>query len=295
MNVLITGADGQLGYELQRSAPDGVNLFCTDYKSLDITSGSAIETFFQEAKPAVVINAAAYTAVDKAEDDRETALAVNATGPKLLAEACAAAGIPMVQISTDFIFSGEQATPYQAGDKPCPLSVYGVTKLKGENHVRAILPESSLIIRTAWVYSAHGNNFVKTMLRLMAEKEQLGVIADQVGSPTWAHNLAQCVWNGVFSLLGGKATVLVCHYTDAGVASWYDFAVAIQEEALLAGLLEKEIPVNPILTTDYPTPAKRPAYSVLDKTGAWAELNAPKIHWRSGLRSMLAELAADRS
>ncbi|MBO9497165.1 dTDP-4-dehydrorhamnose reductase [Thalassotalea sp. G20_0] len=289
-HVLITGADGQLGYELQRTAPEFATLFCTDYRDLDITSKAAIQAFFRKSMPAVVINAAAYTAVDKAEMDVDTARAVNATGAQLLAKACAASKIPMVQVSTDFVFSGGQSTPYRADDQPLPLSVYGHTKLEGENHVRELLPQSSLIIRTAWVYSAHGHNFLKSMLRLMQEKEQLGVVADQVGSPTWANHLAQCVWKGAVHLLEGSVQTAVHHYTDAGVASWYDFAVAIQEEALQLGLLDKAIPVNPIETIDYPTPAKRPAYSVLDKTSSWTELAAPKVHWRVALRSMLAEL-----
>ncbi|WP_257293946.1 dTDP-4-dehydrorhamnose reductase [Endozoicomonas sp. YOMI1] len=291
INVLITGANGQLGYELRRTAPQFARLFCTDYHQLDITDEVAIQAFFKSSTPAIVINAAAYTAVDKAEMDVETARAVNVTGAELLAKACANNKIPMVQVSTDFVFCGGKSSPYHADDQPQPLSVYGHTKLEGENHVREILPQSSLIIRTAWVYSAHGNNFVKTMLRLMQEKDQLGVVADQVGTPTWANHLAQCVWNGVSHLLEGTVHSPVHHYTDAGVASWYDFAVAIQEEALQLGLLDKAIPVSPIQTIDYPTPATRPAYSVLDKTSSWTELSAPKVHWRVALRQMLAELA----
>ncbi|KEI70763.1 dTDP-4-dehydrorhamnose reductase [Endozoicomonas elysicola] len=290
MNVLITGADGQLGYELRRTAPDFAQLSFTDYQQLDITDEAAIQAFFASASPAVVINAAAYTAVDKAELDVDTARAVNATGAALLARACADHNIPMLQVSTDFVFDGAQSSPYHADDQPHPLSVYGQTKLEGENHVRELLPQRSLIIRTAWVYSAHGNNFVKTMLRLMQEKEQLGVVADQVGTPTWANHLARCVWNGVVRLLEGSVQLPVHHFTDAGVASWYDFAVAIQEEALQLGLLDKAIQITPIQTLDYPTPATRPAYSVLDKTSTWAELEAPQVHWRVALRQMLAEL-----
>ncbi|WP_245673498.1 dTDP-4-dehydrorhamnose reductase [Endozoicomonas ascidiicola] len=290
IKVLITGADGQLGYELQRTVPDFIALTCTDSRELDITSSQAIDDSFRKIQPAVVINAAAYTAVDKAETDVDLARAVNATGPKLLASACKAANIPMVQVSTDFVFDGNRSTPYSENVAPNPLSVYGHTKLEGEQFVRDLLPDSSLIIRTAWVYSAHGNNFVKTMLRLMQEKDQLGIVSDQIGSPTWAHNLANCVWNGVTTLLEGKVTHPVYHYTDAGTASWYDFAVAIQKEALNLGLLNTSIPINPILTSDYPTPAVRPAYSVLDKAAAWRDLQAPQVNWRVALRAMLAEL-----
>lgn len=291
INVLITGADGQLGYELQRTAPDNVQLYCTDNRNLDITSPSAIAAFFDDVSPDVVINAAAYTAVDQAEQDRDRAEAVNAYGPKYLATICKDRGTAMVHISTDFIFSGQQEAPYQSDDVAMPLSVYGRTKLQGEQFVQALLPSSSLIIRTAWVYSKHGNNFVKTMLRLMQEKTELSIVADQMGSPTWAFHLAQCVWDGALQLQNKRLPMAVYHYTDDGVASWFEFAVAIQREALELGLLATPIPIKPIRTVDYPTAAARPTYSVLDKSQTWRDLNAPKRDWRVALRSMLAELS----
>lgn len=299
LKVLITGSKGQLGYELERTAPEGIELLAVDVDQLDITSAVAVDTFFKEHQPDAVINAAAYTAVDKAETDREMAYAVNATGPRFLAQACADAAIPMVQVSTDFVFDGNQSTPYQPEDKPNPTSVYGDSKLKGEQAVTEILGNKAIIIRTAWVYSTHGNNFVKTMLRLMAEKDQLGVVADQIGTPTWAWTLANGCWQAVTKLKVesfqrlNDSTLGRCniyHWTDGGVASWYDFAEAIQEEAIILGMLDKRIPVNPIPAGAYPTPAKRPPYSVLDKTSAYQQLNMKPMHWRVSLRAMLEEL-----
>ena len=287
--VLITGSNGQLGYELKRLAPQGFELLAVDVDQLDITSASAVDAFFKEHQPDAVINAAAYTAVDKAETERELAYAVNATGPLFLAQACADTGIPMVQVSTDFVFDGNQSTPYQPEDKPNPISVYGDSKLKGEQAVTELLGNKASIIRTAWVYSAHGNNFVKTMLRLMAEKDQLGVVADQIGTPTRASSLAQACWNACLNLMEGKEGGMY-HWTDAGAASWYDFAEAIQEEAIILGMLDKRIPVNPIPASAYPTPAKRPSFSVLGKTSVYEQLNMQPMHWRQNLRLMLQEL-----
>ncbi len=289
MRLLITGANGQLGYELKRTAPEGVELLTVDVDQLDITSAVAVESFFKQYKPDALINAAAYTAVDKAETDYELAYAVNATGPRFLAQACADIAIPMVQVSTDFVFDGERSTPYQPKTTPKPISVYGDSKLKGEQAVIEILGSKVSIIRTAWVYCAHGNNFVKTMLRLMQEKDQLGVVADQIGTPTWAKGLAQACWSAYANLMQGKEGG-VFHWTDAGVASWYDFATAIQEEAITLGLLEKSIPINQIPASAYPTPAKRPSFSVLDKASAYEQLNMKQTHWRQNLRLMLQEL-----
>ena len=325
MRILITGANGQLGYELEQTAPEGVELITVDVDSLDITSAEAVTAFFSTYQPNAVINAAAYTAVDRAETEQAAAYAVNASGAELLAQACATVNIPMVQVSTDFIFDGTQSTPYQVNDTANPLSVYGASKLQGEQAVAEILGNKACIIRTAWVYSAHGNNFVKTMLRLMAEKEQLSVVADQIGTPTWARTLATGCWKALKRLSDealqrssgetlqrlsdegtnveslndstlkrlDTATPQLCniyHLTDAGVASWYDFAVAIQEEALALGMLNKAIPVLPIPTTAYPTPAKRPAFSVLDKTETYAALNITPQHWRDSLRLMLRSM-----
>lgn len=290
MKVLITGAKGQLGYELQKTVPQGIELVCVDVDQLDITSAAAVNAFFEEHQPDALINAAAYTAVDKAETEKELAYAVNATGPRFLAQACADANIPMVQVSTDFVFDGNQATPYKPEDIPGAVSVYGDSKLKGELAVKEVLGHKAAIIRTAWVYSAHGNNFVKTMLRLMKDKDQLGIVADQIGTPTWAKTLAEACWKAVEFKKNAQTEDQIFHWTDAGTSSWYDFAVAIQEEALALGLLEKKIPVKPIPASAYPTPAKRPSFSVLDKYLSYEKLEMPVRHWRECLKEMLLEL-----
>lgn len=284
LTVLLTGAGGQLGQELQRTVPARVHLHAMDSRGLDVTDRDAVHDAFARLAPDVVINAAAYTAVDKAEEESERAFAVNAEAPRYIAEACNGSSCRIVHISTDFVFDGNQSSPYLPADAVNPLSVYGASKLQGERN----LPPDALIIRTSWLYSALGNNFVKTMLRLMAEREQLGVIADQVGTPTHAKGLAEAVWGFIDTGRGAG----IHHWSDAGVASWYDFAVAIMEEGMAAGLLHKAIEVRPIRTCDYPTPAQRPKYSVLDKTATWSLLESTPVHWRVALRRMLQEIAA---
>jgi dTDP-4-dehydrorhamnose reductase len=280
MKVLITGAKGQLGKALLASAPADMVVTALDRHGLDITNQEAIDAAMAEVLPDCVINAAAYTAVDKAEEDPESAHAANALAPGLLASSAAFYGARFVHISTDFVFDGRQSHPYATDDVTAPLGVYGLTKRVGEQATVLAHPEA-LIVRTAWVYSEHSGNFVQTMLRLMRERDEIRVVSDQIGTPTFATHLAQSIW----SLLG-KGAKGIFHYTDAGVASWYDFAVAIQEEARALGLLDRMIAVLPIATADYPTPALRPAYSVLDKTKT-TQLIGAAPHWRDGLRTML--------
>ena len=241
-----------------------------------------------DLRPSVVINAAAYTAVDRAESEQAAAFAVNADGPGHLARACAGLGARLIHVSTDFVFSGNACHPYQPADPTGPVSVYGESKLAGEQQVREALGEQSVIVRTAWVYSRVGHNFVKTMLRLMAERDSLSVVADQVGTPTWARGLAEALWR----IVDKPEIAGTLHWTDAGVASWYDFAVAIAEEAHAQGLLARPVAVKPIATADYPTPAARPAWSVLDKTASWQQLGCDGMHWREALRAMLADWKA---
>lgn len=291
MKVLVTAKNGQLGWELSQTLPKNVEAIFLDSKELDITNSESVFEKVKNFKPGLVINAAAYTAVDKAETDSEAAYLVNQKGAENLALACKEFGAKLIHISTDFVFDATKNTPYQPEDETSPLGVYGASKLAGEQAVVSILGEDASIIRTAWVYSLHGNNFVKTMLRLMAEKEQLGVVADQVGTPTSANNLAKAIW-----LLAEQSNSDVAafgkiyHWTDLGTASWYDFAVAIQELGLANGLLQKSIAVNPIKASQYPTPAKRPAYSVLDTSALREKLNVTGEHWRTALNSMLKEL-----
>ncbi|MGK0272909.1 MAG: dTDP-4-dehydrorhamnose reductase [Cocleimonas sp.] len=283
--ILITGANGQLGYELQRSMPVGYEYIAADRSTLDITDAYVVKEFVADHQPDVIINAAAYTAVDKAEEETELAIAINTFGAANLANVARANKCKLVQISTDFVFDGKACSPYPVDAKTDPDGYYGKTKRDGDNKVLDILGEEALIIRTSWLYSAHGNNFVKTMLRFMAEREELGIISDQIGTPTWANSLANAVWKAI-----ELNTTGIHHWSDAGVASWYDFAYAIMEEGVALGLLDKPITIKAITTAEYPTPASRPCYSVMDKTTTWKALNMQSEHWRVALRNMLIEL-----
>lgn len=286
MKVLITGAAGQLGRALLKTAPREVEILARDTE-LDIRDLAALQTALRAFRPAVIGNAAAYTAVDRAESEREQAFAVNASGVENLARAALDCGARLVHISTDFVFDGRKSSPYLPGDDMRPVNVYGASKAEGENRLRALAGNAAVIIRTGWLYASEGQNFVKTMLRLMREKDHLDIIADQVGTPTWAQGLAEVIWK----IANTSNPTGTHHWSDAGVASWYDFAVAIQEEALAAGLLARAIPIRPITTAEYPLPAKRPAYSVLDKRSMMAVSGMTPTHWRVNLRRMLGELA----
>jgi dTDP-4-dehydrorhamnose reductase len=287
--ALLTGANGQLGLELQATVPAGWRLAACGSSALDVTSVDGARDVLRRERPALVINAAGYTAVDAAEEDVEGAEAVNVRGAAHVAEAAREIGARMIHVSTDFVFDGRQGHPYAPDDPTNPLCVYGRTKLEGERGVARISEGSALIVRTAWVYSSRGKNFALTMLRLMREKQAVSVVSDQVGTPTWARGLAEALWAAAERPdMSG-----IHHWSDAGVASWYDFAVAIQEEALEAGLLDRAVPLRPIRTADYPTKAIRPPYSVLDKSATWAALGRTAPHWRVNLRRMLGQLPRD--
>jgi dTDP-4-dehydrorhamnose reductase len=285
MKVLIIGKNGQLGYELLKSLPEGIDCIGFGRDELDVTHPAEVQDFLTRFNPDTLINASAYTAVDKAESDRESCFAVNHFGAQNLAHTCSKLKTRLLHVSTDFVFDGNCSSPYQVDDLTNPLGVYGQSKLEGEKSVMQA-SVNNLVVRTSWVYSAHGNNFVKTMLKLMEDKEQLGVVYDQVGTPTWAAGLAEWLW-GVVKKPEVKG---VYHWTDAGVASWYDFAMAIQELAYNKGLLSRCIPVNPIPASSYPTPAKRPNYSVLDKSAAEEVSGIKTTHWRLQLSGMLDNL-----
>lgn len=285
MKVLITGAGGQVATALLKLKPAGVETLTLGHTELDIGDRDAVRRTVGEMKPVVIINAAAYTAVDKAESEQALALRVNGAGPGHLAEAAKPAGARLLHISTDFVFDGSQSRPYTPDAPVRPLGAYGESKLEGERQVRATLGDEALILRTAWVYAANGHNFVRTMLRLMAERGKVRVVADQVGAPTWAASVAEALWAAVHADLRGTH-----HWTDAGVASWYDFAVAIAEEAHGLGILKRAAEVESITTAEYPTPARRPAYSVLDRSSAERALGSRPAHWRVNLRKMLKEL-----
>lgn len=289
MKALITGGrNGQLYSELLRTCPDSFGIVDHGLDRLDVTDADAINAVVSDHKPDFIINAAAYTAVDTAEVEQQQAYAVNDEAVGYLIDAASANNVHLIHVSTDFVFgpAQSQGSPLLPAAQTDPVSIYGKSKLAGEQRLQANYSEHSLIVRTAWVYSSFGNNFVKTMLRLMREREELGVIADQVGSPTWANSLAEALWKAC-----DKRATGIMHWTGAGVASWYDFAQAIMEEGLAAGLLETPIRINPLRTDQYPTPAARPSYSVLETSVTRAELNMPAIHWREELRLMLQELS----
>lgn len=270
---LITGARGQLGTELAKLLPDAI---CADIDILDITDGVAVEKFVRENNVDVIINCAAYTAVDKAETDVELAKKINIDGPRNLAKS----GAKIIHISTDYVFDGCGHQPYKPDDETNPVSVYGKTKCAGE---LAVLENAdcAVIIRTAWLYSAHGNNFVKTMRRLGAEKESINVVADQIGTPTFAGDLAAAIVQIIPQMSKEKSGIY--HFTNEGVCSWYDFATEIMAQSGLACV------VNPIKSIQYPTPAARPFYSVLDKDKIKQEFGIKINHWKKGLEECLKQ------
>ncbi len=278
------GSGGQVGRAVQAAAPSAHEVIAKPRAELDITNEAAVAAFLAESPVDWIVNAAAYTAVDRAETDQGAAFASNDAAVGILARAGTAVGARLLHLSTDFVFDGNANRAYLPGDPTNPLSVYGASKLAGEQ--QALRGPSAIVLRTAWVYDSSGRNFVLTMLRLMRERPEVRVVCDQIGAPTWATGIAQVIWG----LLAAGAPGGIYHWTDSGVASWYDFAVAIQEEALARGLLSQAVPIVPIATAAYPTPARRPAFSVLDSQATRALLGVPAIHWRHHLRTMLDEL-----
>ena len=285
--ILVTGINGQLGQELQKTlAPIG-EVIGVGRERLDLAQPDAIRQVINEVKPDVLINAAAYTAVDKAESEIELAEAINGIAPKIMAEECQKLRIPLIHVSTDYVFDGSQSQPYRETDTTKPINSYGKSKLSGEIAVQKAC-QNYIILRTAWVYGVGGKaNFVKTMLRLGGEREEIRVVADQIGSPTCTADLAGAITQLIPQLKPEISGIY--NYTNSGVASWYDFAVAIFEEAKNLGRDLKIQRVIPITTAEYPTPASRPAYSVLSSGKISALLGNYPPHWRQGLRKMLAE------
>jgi dTDP-4-dehydrorhamnose reductase len=286
LKVLITGGLGQLGRALVASAPQNVEVTAVDLADFDLTDAEAVAKAVAAIAPQVIINCAAYTAVDKAESEPKAAFAANRDAVRWLVMAAQPCRARLIQISTDFVFDGAASRPYPASTPTNPLGVYGASKAGGE--AEALASRSGLIVRTAWLYSAGGQNFVRTMLRLFNERPEVSVVADQIGTPTSADSLAAAIWT-----LMHKGAVGVHHFTDAGVASWYDFAVAIREEGAARGLCPADVTIEPIPTREYPTPAKRPAYSVLDKSQTWPLLGGPARHWRDELRATLDQVRAN--
>lgn len=289
--VLLTGAGGQLALEIKRLMPPNVRLIALGRGELNITDRSTVKARLQHEQPDVVINGAAYTAVDAAEANREIAYAVNRDGAANLAIACAHTHARLIHISTDFVFDGKKGTPYVPDDRPNPLSVYGASKWAGEQAVMETNAAHSLIIRTAWVYSMHGRNFLKTMLRLMTEREELNVVADQHGTPTSTAVLAQAVWDTAFE----PQYTGIHHWTNGGSTTWHGFAEIIQKKAIELGLLDKVIPIHPVGTEDYQTPAVRPKYSVLADPELSQSLGYAPPPWQQSLAELLRRYAYRRS
>lgn len=282
--VLITGAGGQLGQALAASVPCDCEAVFLSRRDWDFSREGPAEAILDRQQPGVVINAAAWTAVDSAEEAEDLVFRINGGAVAELAAASARRGIRLIQISTDFVFDGHASSPYQVDDATGPLNVYGASKLAGEEAVLASGAESC-ILRTAWVYHGSGKNFVNRMLELMQQGRDLRVVSDQIGTPTSAATLAETVW----ALVRKKKLPRILHWTDAGTASWYDLACCVQKTALELGLLKKAAALLPIRTHEYPTPAKRPAYTVLDKSLTWELLGLTPVHWQLPLLAMLQQ------
>jgi dTDP-4-dehydrorhamnose reductase len=286
VKALIVGAGGQIGRALHATAPASVRLATRDRSQLDVTRPDAVRATVSLEAPDLVLNAAGYTAVDRAEAEPEPARAVNELGAGYLANAAAGVGARLVHFSTDYVFDGTGSRPYTTGDPPNPQSVYGATKLAGERAVLAALGPRAAVIRTAWVYAAEGRNFLRTMLRLMNERDEIAVVSDQIGTPTSARSVARAAW----AVAARDEIHGLLHWTDEGTATWFEFAAAIAEEGARLGLLRPGVVVRPIATEDYPTPARRPRYSVLDCSLARVATGLTPDHWRMELRRTMAEV-----
>jgi len=292
MRILLIGKDGQLGYDLLPVLGTLGKVIPVGRSTLNLeNSDTLLKQALRKMRPTVIVNAAAYTAVDRAESEPVLANAINGFAPKAMAEVAQELGAGLIHFSTDYVFDGQKNTPYQEEDTPRPISVYGRSKLLGEQVVQQSC-DRHIIVRTAWVYGTGGRgNFVKTMLRLGAEREELQIVMDQVGAPTWTGDLAGAIAQFIRHLSSDPSVAGIYHYTNSGAISWYDFAVAIFEEAEALGFPLKVQRVIPILSTEYPTPVTRPAYSVLSGKKTTALLGTPAPYWRQSLRKMLEQSA----
>ncbi|NCS09937.1 MAG: dTDP-4-dehydrorhamnose reductase [Microcystis aeruginosa G13-09] len=285
--VLLIGAKGQVGQELQLTLPQLGEVISISREELDLTNSEKIGQLIREIHPDYLVNAAAYTAVDKAETEPELAYSINATAPKIMAESAEKIQAKFLHISTDYVFDGRKNTPYLETDLTNPLGVYGQSKLRGEEEIKTVNSQA-IILRTAWVYGSYGkSNFVKTMLRLGKEREELKVVVDQVGSPTWAKDIAAAITH---LLINADNPAGIYNFTNSGVASWFDLTKAIFEEAKISGIPLKIQRVIPITTAEYPTPAARPAYSVLSGQKISQQLGYIPPYWRDSLKAMLNQL-----
>ncbi|MEE3289463.1 MAG: dTDP-4-dehydrorhamnose reductase [Pseudomonadota bacterium] len=291
--ILVTGAKGQLGRTLQHHWGDSglvrnSELIFYDSEKLDMTLVRLVEQELNHIKPRTILNTAAYTSVDHAETDRDAAFAINASAVSTLAGWAASNDCFVVHISTDFVFDGSKSVPYLPADHTSPLSVYGSSKLAGEAALQSQLPDRHAIIRTSWLYSEYGKNFLQTMLRLMKEQDELEVVADQVGSPTSTHSLGVLL----LAILDQGIKPGIYHWTDGASISWYEFAQAIQQEAIDQGLLGRKIPIKPLTTKEYPAVAVRPAYSVLDRSKVLNNIGIQATNWQQELKLVIKQVAS---
>ncbi len=278
--VIVTGKKGQLGWELQQlsdSLSEKYQFIFMDRELLDLSNPSSIAPFFEQFQPNYFINCAAYTAVDKAESENELALSINGTAVGEIAKCCEKHHCKLITISTDYVFDGNGKFPYKTDTPTNPVNYYGYSKSIGEELAQKYNP-SSIIIRTSWVYSVHGNNFVKTMLRLMKEKPELKVVNDQIGCPTYAADLAKSIIKIIAEVQSGNKNHGIYHFSNSGIISWYDFAIAIKK------LADRPTVLHSISTADFPTPAKRPAYSVMDTSKIATDFDISLLHWEESLR-----------
>ena len=289
MKILLIGTTGQVGSELQQILPTIGEVISLNRSELDLSDREQIYQQISKNRPSIIVNAAAYTAVDKSETEPEMAMAINAHAPKAIAIAARDIGAKVLHISTDYVFNGQNHTPYTETDPTLPLGVYGRSKLLGEQGVRENC-DRHIILRTAWVYGSRGHgNFVKTMLRLGAEREELKVVADQIGSPTWSYDIAEAIANLLSKSIENPSVNGTYHFSNSGVASWYDLAVATFIEAKQLGFSLKIDRVLPISSAEFPTPTQRPHYSVLSKAKIVKTLGVYPPHWRESLKQMLAQ------
>ena len=290
--IVVTGASGQLGQTISRlwseSPLPQYQFKALDRFELGLSQPESAIAVLAELKPSVIVNAAAYTQVDKAESDSIAAHLVNAEAVGRIAAWSEENDARLIHISTDFVFDGRSKKPYEPRQQANPLGVYGVSKLAGERQIQALAKQRGTVIRTSWLYCEYGNNFVKTMLRLMGEKDQLSVVDDQRGSPTSTHGLAALI----FAMILNRNAAGIYHWTDGGSITWFEFALEIQRQGVQEGLLSKVIPISPISTSEYPTPARRPAYSVLDRSRTLTDFDCPSADWQAQLNRVLKELAS---
>lgn len=284
LRAVIIGKSGQVAWELMRSIPSNIDAVALGRDDINLFDEESISKTLSQIKPDIIINASAYTAVDKAEEDKEAAFALNGNAVGFLAKCAKQLDARFVHISTDFVFDGTNNTAYLTSDSPNPINVYGASKLAGEKAIESIYPENSVIVRTSWVYSSHGNNFVKTMLKLMQERDQLKVVSDQVGCPTSANGLAKFLWR--LAQCDNFNNKVILHYSDLGISSWYDFAFEIYSQSTVKGLLKSPCLIEPITSSEFPTAASRPLFSVLK-----SEIEAyQRSHWKLMLSIVLDEL-----